>query len=59
MADVPAGEKWLGAPAMPARDQFRLIGLVRKLPELREKLTSLAKQVENLEQRVEPKRKSA
>lgn len=59
MENVPAGEKWVGAPAMPAREQFRLIGLVRKLPELREKLTSLTKHVEDLEQRIEPKKKSA
>jgi UDP-3-O-[3-hydroxymyristoyl] glucosamine N-acyltransferase len=59
MADVPAGEKWLGAPAMPARAQFRLFGLIRKLPELREQLNQLTKQVELLERRIEPARKSA
>ena len=59
MENVPAGEKWVGAPAMSARAQFRLFGLIRKLPELREQLCHLAKQVEELEQRIEPKRKSA
>ena len=59
MENVPAGEKWVGAPAMPARAQFRLFGLIRKLPELREQLIQLAKQVEDLEQRIEPKKKSA
>lgn len=59
MEDVPAGEKWVGAPAMNARNQFRLFGLIRKLPELREKLMELARHVDEIEQRIEPKRKSA
>jgi UDP-3-O-[3-hydroxymyristoyl] glucosamine N-acyltransferase len=57
--DVPAGEKWVGIPATPARDQFRLISMIRKLPELREKLALLARQVEGLEQQLELKKKSA
>jgi UDP-3-O-[3-hydroxymyristoyl] glucosamine N-acyltransferase len=59
MENVPAGEKWVGIPATPARDQFRLISLIRKLPELREKLTTLVRQVDALEQQLEPKKKSA
>ena len=59
MENVPAGEKWVGIPASPARDQFRLVGLVRKLPEMREKLSALAKQVEELEQAILLKKKSA
>lgn len=59
MEDVPAGEKWVGIPATPARDQFRLVSMIRKLPDLREKLAQLARQVEAIEQQLEPKRKSA
>jgi UDP-3-O-[3-hydroxymyristoyl] glucosamine N-acyltransferase len=59
MENVPAGEKWVGIPATPARDQFRLISLIRKLPELREKLVLLARQVSALELQMDPKKKSA
>ena len=59
MEDVPAGEKWVGIPASPARNQFRLFGLIRKLPELREKLTGLERQVQEMQQRIEPNKKSA
>jgi len=31
MHDVPAGEKWFGTPAKPARDQFREIATLRRL----------------------------
>jgi len=59
MENVPAGEKWVGIPATPARDQFRLIGHIRKLPEMRERLNQLTKQVDELCEKVDLKRKSA
>lgn len=31
MHDVPAGEKWVGAPAMPVKEFFRNVAAVRKL----------------------------
>ncbi|MPZ58495.1 MAG: UDP-3-O-(3-hydroxymyristoyl)glucosamine N-acyltransferase [Rhizobiales bacterium] len=31
MRDVPAGEKWFGTPAKPAREQFREIATLRRL----------------------------
>jgi UDP-3-O-[3-hydroxymyristoyl] glucosamine N-acyltransferase len=31
MTDIPAGEKWIGAPAMPARDFFKMVAAMRKL----------------------------
>jgi UDP-3-O-[3-hydroxymyristoyl] glucosamine N-acyltransferase len=59
MENVPAGEKWVGIPATPAREQFRLVSMIRRLPELREKLMLLARKVDELEQQFEPKKKSA
>ena len=31
MRDVPAGEKWGGAPASPMREHFREVAALRKL----------------------------
>lgn len=31
MHDIPAGEKWLGAPAVPAKEFFRSVAALRKL----------------------------
>jgi len=31
MNDVPAGEKWCGAPALPIRQYFREVAALRKL----------------------------
>ena len=33
MNDIPAGEKWMGTPAMPIRDFFRSISAMRRLGE--------------------------
>lgn len=31
MNDIPAGERWFGIPAQPARDEFRLQAILRRL----------------------------
>lgn len=31
MTDIPAGERWFGIPAQPARDEFRLQATIRRL----------------------------
>jgi UDP-3-O-[3-hydroxymyristoyl] glucosamine N-acyltransferase len=31
MNDIPAGEKWVGAPAMPAKEFFKSVAVLRKL----------------------------
>ncbi len=49
MKDVPAGERMLGIPATPEREQYWLVAAVHKLPELRDKVKKLAKHVEELE----------
>lgn len=41
--DVPAGETWLGAPAMPAMATARVFAGMKKLPEILERLRELEK----------------
>ena len=31
MGDIPAGQDWVGSPAMPARETFRQIAALRRL----------------------------
>jgi UDP-3-O-[3-hydroxymyristoyl] glucosamine N-acyltransferase len=30
MSDIPAGEKWMGYPAMPGREYLRTFAMARK-----------------------------
>jgi UDP-3-O-[3-hydroxymyristoyl] glucosamine N-acyltransferase len=59
MRDIPAGEHWVGIPATPEREQFRMQVNLHKIPELREQLHALVKRVEELAGSGEVKRKSA
>ena len=47
--DVPDGLTMFGIPAIPARDKFREISLVRKLPELVKRVGELEKRLEALD----------
>jgi UDP-3-O-[3-hydroxymyristoyl] glucosamine N-acyltransferase len=44
--DVPAGETWLGAPAMPARSMMRVYGALKRLPEVIERVRELERLTE-------------
>lgn len=46
MSDIPDGEKWLGAPAQPDRQQKREWIALRKLPELLDRVAELEKRLE-------------
>jgi UDP-3-O-[3-hydroxymyristoyl] glucosamine N-acyltransferase len=46
--DVPPGQKCLGTPAMPVRENMEMYLLQLKLPEMRRQLRSLEKKVEEL-----------
>jgi UDP-3-O-[3-hydroxymyristoyl] glucosamine N-acyltransferase len=48
--DIPAGEKHHGAPALPDKEQIRMLLSLQKLPEMRKELQRLMKQVAALEQ---------
>jgi UDP-3-O-[3-hydroxymyristoyl] glucosamine N-acyltransferase len=39
--DVPAGQVWLGAPAMPERETKRIVMTLEKLPEMRRDLRKI------------------
>lgn len=46
MDDCQGDQVYLGAPAMPQRDQMQIFALQRKLPEMRRELKSLRKQLD-------------
>ena len=46
MKDVPAGERVVGIPATPEREQYRLVAAIHKLPDLRDRVAKLARNVE-------------
>jgi UDP-3-O-[3-hydroxymyristoyl] glucosamine N-acyltransferase len=43
--DVPAGQVWLGAPAMPERETKRIVMTLEKLPEMRRDLRKVKEQL--------------
>lgn len=49
MNDVPPGEKWMGAPAGPAREQAENYAVLRKLAELAREVKRLSKRAEGTE----------
>ena len=48
MDDCPGNQFYLGAPAIPYRDQMQIFALQRKLPEMRKELKELRKQLQKL-----------
>jgi UDP-3-O-[3-hydroxymyristoyl] glucosamine N-acyltransferase len=50
--DVPAGVEYVGVPAGPAREQFKAVLAVQRLPELRQQVDSLTKAVRALEEQL-------
>lgn len=48
MNDVPADSVYIGVPATPEREQWKMWGHVRQLPKLRQQLKKLLRQVEQL-----------
>lgn len=43
--DIPANETWVGYPASPEAEQKRLVFSLKRVPEMRDQLKSLEKQV--------------
>ena len=48
--DMPGGETYLGAPAMPESEAIRQVMAARKLPEMRSQMKQLEKQLRKLQQ---------
>ena len=46
--DIPAGETWIGIPAMPEADQKRLLFSTRRVPQIRDDIKALESQIEEL-----------
>ncbi len=47
--DIPAGETWIGIPALPEADQKRLLFSARRLPAIREDLKALEAQMKEVQ----------
>ena len=45
LKDVPAGETWLGAPATHEMEQKRLVVAMRRVPDMRDQVRELEKQI--------------
>jgi UDP-3-O-[3-hydroxymyristoyl] glucosamine N-acyltransferase len=45
------GQQWIGSPVMPLKDAFRTQVLMRKLPELQQRIADLERRIEELKQR--------
>ncbi len=46
--DIPAGETWIGIPALPEAEQKRLLFATRRVPAIRDDLKALDAQVQEL-----------
>ncbi len=46
--DIPAGETWIGYPATPESEQKRLVFSLKRVPEMRQQVKDLEKQVAEL-----------
>ncbi|MDQ3331167.1 MAG: hypothetical protein M3552_11015, partial [Planctomycetota bacterium] len=51
--DLPGGQTYLGAPAAPIADATRAAMAMQKLPQLRQTLRQLERQVEALQKKVD------
>ncbi|MCA9062534.1 MAG: UDP-3-O-(3-hydroxymyristoyl)glucosamine N-acyltransferase [Planctomycetaceae bacterium] len=51
--DMPGGQAYLGAPAAPAAETTRQMMALRRLPELRETIKKLEKELESLRARID------
>jgi UDP-3-O-[3-hydroxymyristoyl] glucosamine N-acyltransferase len=50
--DIPEGEIWIGYPATPEAEQKRLVFSLKRVPEMRDQMRTLVKQVEELMKQV-------
>jgi UDP-3-O-[3-hydroxymyristoyl] glucosamine N-acyltransferase len=57
--DIPAGETWVGYPARPHDEAFRIVMAQTKLPEMRQRMRELEKQLGKLMSEMETLRQSA
>lgn len=46
--DIPAGETWIGYPATPEHEQKRLVFSLKRVPEMRQQMKDLERQVAQL-----------
>lgn len=56
--DIPAGETWVGYPARPHDEAFRIVMAQTRLPEMRQRMRDLEKQLGKLMNEMETLRQS-
>ena len=54
MSDVPAGSEYLGAPAMPLKEQWQAYAIIPRLPEMRKQVMQLERELAELKKQIEP-----
>lgn len=65
MTDIPAGATYHGAPARPGKEAMRQFSMIRKLPEIRDQIKAMRRQIDALQaiadagSHAEPKAKAA
>ncbi len=52
--DMPGGQTFIGTPATPEQEQYRLVMAMRRLPEMRRQLKELTAQVAELTDQLSP-----
>lgn len=48
MKETSPGETWMGSPAVPIRDYFKTVALLKQLPEMQRTIQRLEKEIEEL-----------
>jgi len=51
--DIPEGEIWIGYPATPEAEQKRLVFSLKRVPEMRDQVRTMANQIATLMKQVE------
>ncbi|MDR3108800.1 MAG: UDP-3-O-(3-hydroxymyristoyl)glucosamine N-acyltransferase [Planctomycetaceae bacterium] len=53
MEDIPSNSRYVGIPATPEKEQFKLQISLKKLPEMRKELKLMQQEIKRLEQQIE------
>ena len=57
--DIPEGEIWIGYPATPEAEQKRLVFSLKRVPEMRDQVRAMEKQIALLTKQLEELRAEA
>ena len=52
MKETQSGEILMGSPAMPIRDYFKMVALLKQLPKMQKTIKHLQEEIEKLKKRL-------